>query len=499
VAEGGGLLNRYTGYAVSQVRILSPPPVPLSYSFADLRYLRRKPAIAGFFAFIRPLPFVVDRLQPDSFHGMIHGSDVPASIQPTKRKAAMPRVTHKLTAAAINAARQPGYLGDGGGLYLHVGPTGGKSWAFRFMRAGKAREMGLGPLNTVGLADARRLAGDARKQLLDGIDPLAQREAAKAAQAVAQAKAITFREVADRYVAAHRPGWKSPVHAKQWDSTLRDYINPTVGTLPVAAIDTGHVTAILTPLWSTKTETASRVRGRIEAILDFAKTHGWRDGENPARWKGHLANVLPRPSKVRAVAHHAALPWQAAGDFMARLAAQDGVAALALRFAILTAGRTGEVLGATWREIEGDVWTVPPPRMKTGKEHRVPLSPAALAVLKEAALRRGHNAEGHVFPGAVPHRPLSNMALLQLLRRMGCGDLTAHGFRSTFRDWCAESGKPSDIAEAALAHTVGSKVVTAYARSDLLQRRRKLMQQWSDYCAAPRRKGATVVPLHASR
>lgn len=269
-----------------------------------------------------------------------------------------------------------------------------------------------------------------------------------------------------------------------------------LGDLPVADVDTGAVMRILEPIWREKAETASRLRGRIESILDYAKARGWRDGENPARWRGHVANMLPKRSKVQPVEHHAALPWREIGGFMAGLADQAGLGALALRFTILTAARTGEAIEARWPEIDmvAGVWTVPAARMKAGREHRVPLSDAALAILREVAPLRDDARGGWIFPGARAGRPLSNMAFLMLLRRMGRGDLTAHGFRSAFRDWAAETGQPSDVAEAALAHTLGSKVQAAYQRGDLLERRRRLIADWAGFCTRPSTEGE-VVPL----
>lgn len=395
----------------------------------------------------------------------------------------MARTIEKLTPTKVKNAKEPGLYGDGAGLYLHVGPEGGKSWVYRFMLDGRAREMGLGPLHTVGLADARRLALECRKQKLAGIDPLAARDAQRAARKQEAAARIIFKACAEKYIAANKTAWRNAKHADQWTNTLTTYVYPTIGQLAVGAVDTGHVTKILEPIWSTKPETASRVRGRIEAVLDFAATHRWRTGENPARWRGHLENILPKRSKVAQVEHHAALPWQQVAPFMVELARQEGVAALALRFAILTATRTGEVIGARWDEIDtaAALWTIPKSRMKAGKEHRVPLSEDALAVLREAAKLRVDNAE-FVFPGGKKSAGLSNMAMLALLRRMKRTDLTAHGFRSTFRDWAAETGRPADIAEAALAHVVGDKTVAAYQRGDLLERRRKLMDDWAAFC-----------------
>jgi integrase len=406
------------------------------------------------------------------------------------------RESEKLTPIAVKNASRPGYYGDGRGLYLHVGPTGGKSWILRYMLHGKAHEMGLGPYPDRGLKDAREKAGEARAKRLDGIDPLAERKAKKALEAAKAAAAVTFKACAGKYITAHRAGWRNAKHAAQWEATLTAYAYPVIGDLSVAAVDTGHVTRILEPIWTTKTETATRVRGRIESVLDYAKVHRWREGENPARWKGHLENVLPARGKVAKVEHHPALPWGETGAFMVELDKQDGMAALVLRFAILTAARTGEAIGARWSEIDmqGAVWTIPAARMKAGDEHRVPLSDAALAVLREAAKVRQDGADAPVFPAARSGRPLSNMALLMLLRRMGRGDLTAHGFRSTFRDWAAETGQPGDIAEAALAHTLG-KVEGAYQRGDLLERRRKLMAAWAAFCARVVPAGGNVVEM----
>jgi integrase len=398
----------------------------------------------------------------------------------------------KLSPAKVRQTTKPGMYGDGGGLWLHVGPSGSKSWVFRYMLAGKAREMGLGPIVTVGLALARERAAAARLLRHDGSDPLEARKAEKAAKAAVAAAAVTFRAAASGYIKAHRPAWRNQKHAWQWDQTLSAHVYPVVGELSVAAIDTGHVTRILEPIWVSKAETAARVRGRIEAILDYAKTHGWRTGENPARWKGHLQNVLPARGKVARVEHRAALPWSEAGAFMAELGKQTGTAALALRFAILTAGRTGEVLGARWGEIDlqSTVWTVPGDRMKAGKEHRVPLAGDAVALLREVAkLRQSDAADAVVFPGgkaAKGVKPLSNMAMLVLLRRMGRGDLTVHGFRSTFRDWTAgTTNSPREVVEAALAHTIESKAEAAYRRGDLFAKRRRLMTERATFCGRP--------------
>lgn len=408
----------------------------------------------------------------------------------------MARQREKLTSPTVSNASAPGLYGDGGGLYLNVGPAGTKSWIFRYMLNRKAREMGLGPYPDVSLAKAREKARKAREQKADGIDPVAHKKAERARKAAEAAAAITFKEAAQRYIKAHRAGWRNAKHADQWQSTLQTYAYPVIGAASVGMVSTGDVTRVLEEIWITKPETASRVRGRIEAVLSYATALGWRTGDNPARWRGHLQKLLAKRTKVRKVVHHAALPWKQIADFMADLAQQEGVAALALRFAILTAARTGEVIGARWSEIDmqAAVWTLAEHRMKSDRQHRVPLSGAALDVLQEAEqLRERKDADGFVFSGQKHGRGLSNMALLMMLRRMGRDDLTAHGFRSTFRDWAAETGWPADIAEAALAHVVGDKTVAAYQRGDLLERRRRLMNEWAMFCSRPPGDG-TVVP-----
>ena len=418
----------------------------------------------------------------------------------------MPRVAKGLTAAGVRTAK-PGRYGDGKRLYLLVRPNGSRCWLFRYVRNGHMREMGLGSASEVSLADARDRAAELSKKVRAGIDPLAERTtetaAAKAAAQEEAAQAITFRTVAGFYLGAHEAGWRNPKHRAQWASTLEAYVYPVMGDLPAVAIDTNHVMTALTPIWQVKPETASRVRGRIESVLDYAKVRGWRAGENPARWRGHLDHLLPARSKVAAVAHHAALPWREIGAFMAILRQREGIAARALEFAILTAARTGEALGVTWGEVDlsAALWTVPGARMKAGREHRVPLSVPVLAVLGDMAkLRTTANPAAPIFPGQEPGRPLSNMALLMLLRRMGRGDLTAHGFRSSFRDWVGEAtGYPADVAEAALAHTVGDKTVAAYARGDLFDKRRALMAAWAEFCARPAPvAGEVVVPMRAA-
>jgi integrase len=322
--------------------------------------------------------------------------------------------------------------------------------------------------------------------LRQGMDPLAERDAQKQAAAVAIAQATTFAEAAERFIASHQAAWRNAKHRQQWRNTLSEYAFPVIGHLAVAVIDAAAVLRVLTPIWTSRPETASRLRGRIEAVLDYARVQGWtdRDRPNPAQWRGNLALTLPAKGKVRPVRHHAALDWQEMPVFMAELRQRDSVGARCLEFAILSAARSSEVRLARWSEIDlrAALWTVPPSRMKAARQHRVPLSDAALRVLKAVApLSAG--PDSLIFPGMKRGRPLSDMSLGAVLKRLGRGDLTAHGFRSSFRDWCAETGQASDVAEAALAHVVGDKTVAAYQRGDLLDRRRRLMEAWQHFAA----------------
>ncbi len=422
----------------------------------------------------------------------------------------MARPEKRLTARTVETIKKPGLHADGGGLYLHVSNNGARSWIFRWKRDGRLRDMGLGPLNTVSLAEARDKALACRKLKLDGRDPIEERRAQRQATKLESAKALTFKDCARAYIVAHSAGWKNDKHAAQWPSTLEAYVYPVFGSLPVQAVDVALVMKALeqnvaregdpsAALWNAKPETASRVRGRIELVLDWATARGYRQGENPARWRGHLENLLPKKSKVRRVEHHSALPYPEIAAFIRELRAQDGIAARALEFAILTAARTGEVIGATWAEIDlvARLWTVPAERMKAGREHRVPLSEAALAVVSGMAEVRSGK---HVFPGARDNRPLSQMAMLMLLRRMGRDGLTVHGFRSAFSDWCAEqTAFPSEVREMALAHTVGDKVEAAYRRGDLFEKRRQLAEAWARYCDTPMAAGGEkIVPIRAA-
>ena len=388
----------------------------------------------------------------------------------------------------------PGKYTDGRGLILHVVTAERRNWLLRYMRAGKERVMGLGSAAVVSLDEARERAQAARKLLAAGIDPIDARQAEQAAAQAEQAKRITFAEAATQYIAAHEAGWRNPKHRQQWRNTLTSYAEPILGAIPVGDIDANLVLRALAPIWHSKPETATRVRSRIELVLDYATARGWRTGTNPAIWRGNLKLMLPARAKVRAVKHHAAVDWREAPGFMAALRERDGMGARALEFAILTAARSGEVREARWSEIDltRALWTLPAARMKGGREHRVPLSDAALAVLEAQAKLRDDS--GLVFHGHRPGVPMSDMTLTAVLRRMGRGDLTAHGFRSSFRDWVADNGKPADLAEAALAHAIGDKTVAAYHRSDLFDPRRRLMADWADYLGRP---PAEVVALRA--
>lgn len=387
-----------------------------------------------------------------------------------------------MSALAVRRAEKPGYYGDGGGLYLQVSAAGTKSWIFRYTLNKKSREMGLGSLNTITLAQAREKAKAHRASLIDGIDPLETRNAAKLAIALEQAKTVTFDYCAQEYIAAHRSSWKREQHARHWERSIKNFASPIIGSMPVAAVDTALIVKVLQPIWQVKTETASKLRGRIESILDWATVSHFRSGDNPARWRGHLEHLLADPSQIARVTHYPALPWQEIGGFMVDLRQCGGVAARALEFGILTAARSGEVRGARWDEIDFDaaIWTVPEQRMKAGREHRVPLSTAALALIKSMP-----RVEDLVFPGMRKGVGLSDMTVTAVLRRMGRGDITVHGFRSTFRDWCAESTAnsfPREVCEHALAHKLPDKVEAAYRRGDLIEKRKVLMQVWADYC-----------------
>ncbi|MBL4611486.1 MAG: integrase arm-type DNA-binding domain-containing protein [Pseudomonas sp.] len=395
------------------------------------------------------------------------------------------RTAKRLKSKQVENLTEPGTYEDGNGLRLVVSKTGRKSWVFRYQINGKRREMGLGKYPGRSLENARHDAEDARRQISAGIDPIeaanAEREAKLAAEMAEAAKRITFDQVAADYIAAHRPGWKNAKHAQQWENTLNTYASPFIGKQSPGDITTEDVLKVLQPIWTTKPETASRVRNRIELVLDAAKARRLREGENPARWRGHLDKLLPKREKVQAVKHHAALPWSELPAFMKELRKLDKVTFKAMQMTILTACRTSEVLGATWEEIdlEARVWTVPPERMKMRKEHRVPLADALVTLLEQ--LPR-YDDNPHLFPGMKAGKPLSNMAMLMGLRHIKRTDLTMHGFRSTFRDWAGEcTPHPRDVCEQALAHSLGNAVEAAYRRGDLFEKRRALMDDWAHY------------------
>jgi integrase len=408
----------------------------------------------------------------------------------------------KLSALQVSRIKEPGRYCDGGcrGLYLQVAPGGSKQWLLRYMLNGQARQMGLGSVNTFKLAEARERARRFRQLLADDIDPIEHRKAEKQQAMAERAKQITFADAAAKYIAAHQAGWRNEKHAAQWETTLAAYAYPVIGNLSVAAIDTAHIMRVLDPIWSTKTETASRLRGRLEAVLDWATVRGFRKGNNPAQWRGHLDKLLPKPSKVRRVQHFGAMPYADVPAFMARLRERDDISARALEFTILTAARTGETIGATWDEIDLDakVWTVPASRIKAGREHRIPLADRAIELL--AALPR---LEGnpYVFPGAREGKGLSNTAMFEFLNGMdGVNGVTVHGFRSSFRDWAGEeTAFPREVIEAALAHKLKDKAEAAYRRGDALAKRRRLMQAWADFCTRPPAKSADVVEIWERR
>lgn len=378
----------------------------------------------------------------------------------------------------------PGVHRAGPGLYLRVRDTGSAWWMYRYMKAGQAHEISLGPVYAKSLAEARAEAEALRAARYHGSDPALERQKRRGVP--------IFSVLAVEYIEAHKVSWKNVKHVAQWENTLKTYAYPEIGTLAVDQVETAHVLAALKPIWYSKSETASRLRGRIEAVLDYATAHHYRQGENPARWKGHLDKLLPNKTKVSAVEHHAALPYADAAEFMAALRQKEGTGAQALEFTILTAARSGEVRGAVWDEIDlaARVWVIPPARMKGKREHRVPLSARAMALLEALPTRTGL-----VFPGHREGRPLSDMSLTAVLRRMQRDDLTTHGFRSTFRDWAAEATNyPHEVAEMALAHTVGNKVEAAYRRGDLFKKRRGIMQAWADYLDRLK-QGADVIQL----
>ena len=411
----------------------------------------------------------------------------------------MPRRATELSALAVSKITEPGmhYVGGVPGLALQVLPSGARTWILRAMVGGKRREMGLGGYSQSGmtLAKAREAALEARGKIKQGIDPIEQAKAARSQLAAALSSALTFKQAAEKYIETHEAGWKNEKHGQQWRNTLATYAYPHFGALSVRDVALPHVMAALEPIWRTKTETASRVRNRIELVLDWATARNLRDDSNPARWRGHLDKLLPKPSKVAKVEHHRAISLDAIGAFMQRLRAMEGTGARALEFGILTAARSGEVRGALWSEIdlEAASWIIPASRMKAKKDHRVPLSPPAVKLLK--ALPR---FDGDLVFPAPRGGQLSSSTLLAVMQRMEV-DAVPHGFRSTFRDWASErTNYPHEMAEMALAHTIDDKTEAAYRRGDLYLKRCQMMKDWAAFIAKPQTTGA-VVPLKKDR
>lgn len=408
----------------------------------------------------------------------------------------MPRQAAILGALAVKNLKTPGlhFVGEVPGLALQVLPTGAKTWILRATIGDKRRDMGLGGYPEISLADARAFARQARQKVREGIDPIEERKALRSTLRAAAAKVTTFQAAAEAYIASIGGEWRNDKHRAQWESTLKNYAYPKIGQLSVADVELPHVLSVLEPIWAEKPETASRLRGRIEAVLNWTTTRGLRSGLNPARWRGHLDNQLAKPGKLKAAkhrktgsdGHHPAMPIDNAPAFLKQLRAAEGMGARALEFAILTASRSGEVRGATWDEIdlEAGIWAIPAARMKAGKEHRIPLPSRAVELLKSLPRMAGTEL---VF-SAPRGGQLSDMTLSAVMRRMGAG-ATPHGFRSTFRDWAAErTAYPGDMAELALAHAISSKVEAAYRRGDMIEKRRRLMDDWAKFLAAPAKR-----------
>jgi len=404
----------------------------------------------------------------------------------------MAQTINQLTAIKVQKLKAPGYHADGGGLHLQVSQAGGKSWIFTYRFAGRAREMGLGSLQRVSLAEARDERDKCNRLLRDHIDPIEQRKKQRAAAILKAHGTITFAEATDKYLVAHRAEW-SPKHFKQWQQTLTQYVVPELGRLLVSDITTGHIVRVLEPIWPTVN--AERLRGRVESILSWSAMHGYRQqGDNPARWRGNLDHLLAKPSRSRKREHHAALPYTEMPVFMAKLRKQEGAAARALEFCILTNARTDEARRATPAEIDhaNKVWCVPADRMKTRKEHRVPLGKRALELT-------GMGDGAYLFPGQTA-RSIDNTAMRRMLERLGYAHVSVHGMRSSFRDWAAErTNYPNHVVEQALAHSIGNAVEAAYRRGDLFAKRAALMTSWAEYCASSpaKRAGKVVVPLRA--
>jgi integrase len=410
----------------------------------------------------------------------------------------IPRTLQRLTALSVSRAKEPGYLADGGGLYLQITAARTKSWIYRFMLANRRREMGLGPYPAVSLGAARKAAADARSLVKAGRDPIDARKAERKRKRLDEAKGTTFDEAAEQFITSNEAAWRSAAHRAQWRISLATYASPIIGSMAVEAVGVAEIIRILKPLWQGKVETASRLRGRIERVLDWARVHGLRTGENPARWRGHLDKLLPALAQVHKVKHFAAVPIDEVASIYARLCESKAMSAVALRFAILTAARAGEATGLKWSEIDMKVrvWTVPADRIKAGRDHRVPLSDEAMRIVVEMRKVATGNL---VFPGWVNGRPLALKSLRRVLKTAGGGSATVHGFRSTFRDWASERTNYSrDVAEMALAHAIGDKVEAAYRRGDLFERRKAMMQDWANFvCLVPSEKVVSIIRRRA--
>jgi integrase len=410
----------------------------------------------------------------------------------------MARTLNRLSDLKVRREREPGMYADGGSLYLRVAEGGSKQWIFRYVASGRLRDMGLGPVHTVTLAEARERAREARLLRLDGVDPIESKHARVAAQRAADAKAMTFRQCTEGFIKDNEAKWTNAKHRREWQGTVEKYAYPILGNMPVAAIDTPLVLRVIKQLWERVPETASRVRGRIENVLGWATVHHYRSGDNPARWGGLLEHALPTRNG-REIEHHASLPYDEVGTFMTNLRQDSRVTARCLQFITLTAARLGEATNATWHEIDfkARVWIIPKRRMKAGREHKVPLSAAAVALLKEMAAIRQND---YIFPGFKEGRPIGAHAVQELATQAAGSEITVHGLRSTFRDWAAErTNFPREVAEMALAHAIPNAVEAAYRRGDLFEKRRKLMDAWAAYCAKVEPDAGRVVALARAR
>jgi integrase len=409
------------------------------------------------------------------------------------------RTLNRLSALKVARAKQPGMYADGGGLYLRVAEGGSKQWVFRYAAGTRDRDMGLGPVHTLTLPEAREKAREARLLRLEGNDPIEAKRARIAALRAADARAMTFKQCAEGFIKDNEVSWTSARHRQEWVGSLVRLVYPTLGSLPVAAIDTPLVLKVLKPIWEKTPETASRVRGRIENVLGWATVHHYRAGDNPARWGGLLEHALPARSKIAKVEHHAALPYAEIGAFVAKLRGDSGVAAACLQFITLTAARLDEARSSTWDEIDlaNRIWVVPARRMKADKEHRVPLSDGTVAILEQMQVIRQSD---YVFPGRLEGRPIGDNTIWRLAKEAAGSDITIHGLRSSFRDWAAErTSFPREVAELALAHSIPNAVEAAYRRGDLFDKRRRLMDAWAAYCAKIEMDAGKVVALARAR